>query len=824
MKTPIHNYFCHVKGFINIVVGLIIVGLVLACDSSSDSRAELEDFVPPNPSMVLSISNFEILRADLQQNAAFKNFNKSELHGLLSGEHAVLKLLKPGSRSLLSIHHKANSAPDYAFITRQDSAVFELDSLQNIVSEKLSYGKLTLDRIRVEDQTVYKAVKDSILLLSSSQKMLEDMLSGKGLDNSEGNIMPPITGEAELIITRNSPLIKIQDSIYIPLSSRQTLNITVASGGITASGVAMNLDTLPRLVDIFKGQIPQQNTIASIHPNNARSSLTFTFNQPDTLLTRLRKYRSDSLSSGSVAMFETITEISDIHFTEGNAVVMSSIDAALTNEAMAPMLSENTVFRDVEIYDFSNSEIFIDNFSPLIPSTLPTLAFRLEHYFVFAETMDTAEKIIVAFKSNNVLANSPQYERSAHELATASSLLLMHLNDQVPQGIANVLFDNMEVSEVSLSNYPLSALQYSYDRNFAHVNYVCLEAGKTKQITGSVAQVFSTKLEADLLGDPQFFTNHRTASKDVVVQDMENRLYLISSNGKVLWKKNLKDAVLGKIHEVDILRNGKKQLVFNTKNSLFVVDRNGNDVAPFPVKFKDEITQPRSVFDYDNNRKYRFAIVQGKELLLYDSKGKVVKGFKFQGATSDIVMQVQHIRMSNKDYILVAEENGKLNILSRVGKSRVPVSKRFKFGETPIAEEGSKFVVITSDNTKVSISQGGSVNSQKLNVSNNYSFDIAFNTKVTLDDNLLRINGKLVELPFGIYTQPGIFRVKGETYISITETQENKVYVYTTSGDLLSGFPVYGTSAAELSDPDRSKLLQLLVRGESNEVILYELQ
>ena len=129
------------------------------------------------------------------------------------------------------------------------------------------------------------------------------------------------------------------------------------------------------------------------------------------------------------------------------------------------------------------------------------------------------------------------------------------------------------------------------------------------------------------------------------------------------------------------------------------------DVKGFPIKFKDKVTQPLSVFDYDNNRNYRFVVVQGKEVLMYDKNGKIVKGFGFNKAKSNIAQSPVHIRMGNKDYIIVAEESGKLNILSRVGKSRVSVSKNFNFSEIPVAEEDNSFVVITKENTKERISQ-----------------------------------------------------------------------------------------------------------------------
>ena len=205
---------------------------------------------------------------------------------------------------------------------------------------------------------------------------------------------------------------------------------------------------------------------------------------------------------------------------------------------------------------------------------------------------------------------------------------------------------------------------------------------------------------------------------------------------------------------------------------------------------------------------------------MYDKNGKTVKGFGFNKAQSEIAQSPSHIRMGNKDYIVIAEENGKLNILSRVGKSRISVSKNFKFSEIPIAEEDNNFVVITAENTKERITQDGKISSQKLDVGSNYWFTILGSTKVTLDDNLLRINGKLAELPLGVYTNPQIFEVRRNTYVTITETQEKKVYAFDKSGKLLSGFPVYGTSATAMA---AGRETVLAVKGEANSVIFYTL-
>jgi hypothetical protein len=450
----------------------------------------------------------------------------------------------------------------------------------------------------------------------------------------------------------------------------------------------------------------------------------------------------------------------------------------------------------------------------------------MEDFFVFTETIASAESYITALKTNSVLENSNDYKTASGDMSIASSLMVLFFDDQVRTGMSDILFGEPpgQNNSTGVGKYRLSVLQLSHDRDFAHVNYVCKEATQSKKMAGGVVQLFSKKLETALLGKPNFFTNHRTGGKDIVLQDMSNKLHLLSSSGKTLWTRDLRDPVLGEVHEVDILRNGKKQLAFATRNALYIIDRNGKDVGAFPVRFKDEITQPLSVFDYDNNRKYRFVIVQDKEVLLYDNKGKNVSGFKFAGAGSSIVMPVQHIRMGNKDYILVAEESGTLNIVSRVGKPRIRVSKRFKFSNTPIEQEGSSFVVITSEKTKEKISQSGNVSTQKLEVSDSYSFVVKYNTKATLDDNLLRLNGKLIELPFGIYTTPKIYRVNGNTLVSLTETQEKQLYIFQSDGEMLPGFPIYGSSPAVLENMDRSNNIHVLVKGDTNEIILYEVR
>ena len=807
-------------------IPLLFLIVFISCGDTILKDQSLDLYIPENPSVVFKINNFDALKGDILNNSLTAAMDKTGPYKFLSKKALLLKYIKPTSESILSVNKIDDSSSAYTFITRENQDLFNLDSLPNKIVETLSYSNKSIQRITIDQEVAFIAIKDSVFIATSSEQLLQNILDDKVNKATDFRKIYNLNHSGDFTTILPADNISLNGNENIRFASYFGLDVVVLPDAINATGVALARDTIPQLLSVFNGQIPQQNDIANIIPVNTSGVISFTFNDAELLTKNLATYRGSPLEVNSTGILASCNEVGQLTFKDGNAVVIKSIDPELTNVSLAPFISESSLFRDVTLFKFNKPEFFTNTFAPLISESSANYIFQIDNFFVFTETEATAQEIISAFKSNNTLSKSSYFDASSSQLSNASSLLFYGLNGNLPQ-LVSAFFDEDSatgIDKVTLEDYPFSALQFSYDRDFAHINFVCNQASENKKTTGRVSEQFSVTLENQILTNPQLFSNHRTKGEDVVVQDMANHLYLISASGKILWKQKLDSPILGEIQEIDILRNGKKQLAFATEKIFYVLDRTGKPVAPFPIKFKDPITQPLAVFDYDKNRKYRFIIVQDKEVLMYDSDAKIVKGFTFTKAKSKIVLAPQHIRMSNKDYILIAEESGKLNILSRVGKSRVDVSKKFSFSEMPIAKEANNFVVITTDDIKHSISQSGKVSTTKLDVSEGYSFTISGSTKVTLNENLLRINGKLVELPFGIYTRPRIFTANKAVYISVTETQENKVYVYNKAGTLLFGLPVYGTSDAVIGNITSKNRLGIVVRGAENEILCYSIQ
>lgn len=797
----------------------ILLGVFASCDNSPSKTGTLMDFVPENAAVVFKISNFENLQADIENSALLSKFENTEIYSYFTKKDKILKNLHPTSQSLLSINKINDSVSAYTFITKYTDKLFQLDSVKNKSVETLTLDKKSFQRVSIDENTAYSTIIDSVLVVSSSQQIIQDILNGKTEGDATFKKVFNLPSSNDFTALLRGKKEAINDSTKINFTSWSALDINFSSENFTATGISMATDTIPQLLNIFEGQIPQQNDVALLIPSDAKSALSFTFNDAESIQEKIRHYKGDTKPIQTTGIFGSVSEAGIIELKQESAIFIKSIDALLTSDALARFVTSKSSFREVEIKSFSEPKLFRETFSPLINSEKANYVFQLDNFFVFTESEISAQQIISDYQNNNTLKNTSYFENTIVDLSTASSLLVLKLQGDLSESLSLFFENDNTFKKISFEKFPLAALQFSYDRNFAHVTLSCKEVGgNVKKSSEKVSEKFNVKLENTILNAPKLVKTKNGESK-IVVQDITNKLYFISESGKILWSKNLDSAILGEVEEVSI--SGNKHIAFTTKSAFYLLDRNGKDSKSFPIKFKDEVTQPLSVFDYDNNGNYRFVVIQDKEVLMYDKNAKLVTGFGFKKAKSSIVQSPIHIRMGSKDYIVIAEENGSLNILSRVGKSRVSVSKKFNFSSIPIAEEDNTFVVITKENTKERITPDGKVSSLKLDVGANYWFTISGNTKATLDDNLLRINGKLAELPLGIYTQPQLYKINRNYYTTITETQEKKVYVFDENGKLQNGFPVYGTSEASLSQGKRTT--NLVVKGDADSVIMYSM-
>ena len=123
----------------------------------------------------------------------------------------------------------------------------------------------------------------------------------------------------------------------------------------------------------------------------------------------------------------------------------------------------------------------------------------------------------------------------------------------------------------------------------------------------------------------------------------------------------------------------------------------------------------------------------------------------------------------------------------------------------------------------IQIDPKGNVISTGLGLEATHEITATTKSLVTLTNNILTIKGIPVTLPYGRYSAPQIFYLINIVYVSVTDVEAQKVYLYYSDGKAVSGFPVYGASAIDLNNADKDKALEFVVQGESKDLLIYQI-
>lgn len=804
------------KFVLRILYAIYITFTFLQCTSGKSKKEQLIDFLPSNTSEILKFKNLDVARASVYDPENGITIINEELHKRFFTNKILTKTLISTTESNLYFNTNKNSIPAYTFVTKYHDSLFNTASISGITVDTVKNKKHTIYKNQLDTTIVYTTIKDSFFIASSSQKNITTLLTSTTHIDPVLRKIEKLHSDADVVLLKQN--LRLSNKEH-SLSGWTSLKSNRTENGYTGTGVTAINDSMPHLLKVFKGQVPQPFTAGTIAPREVKSVIAFTLNDAEQLLKNIHTLQDSLTTSKELELFDTATEMGALELNEGNAYYIKSLNAASTTEAIAIHTKKTDIYRGVQLYDIDTTSLISNEITPLLPSIETNIYFTIDDYCLFTKNTATAQRIIAAYINNDVLSKTIDFQEIKTTMTSAASYNIIQRGSNATTTIANFL-NSIKTTKSTQNNKAIASIQFSIDGNYAHtqVNYKVVMV--KKKVSAAVTEQFRTTLKAPIINAPQFFV-HQSAT-NTIVQDNNHVLYMVSSNGKTMWKKELDSPILGKVAHIDIKRNNRKQLVFATENAIYVINNKGKDVGPFPKKFKDKITQPLAVFDYDNKRNYRFLVTQGNRLYMYDSQAKLVKGFKFKKTNTPIKHLPKHLRIGNKDYIAITEDSGKLHLVSRTGKERVHVKQNFNFSETPVQKEGTNFVIITNDGEKKTITPKGKVSAVKLDVSDAYFHQMYGNTKVTLDDFLLRINGILIELPLGVYTQPKLIMHKGTPYILITETQENKIYLYTKNRKLANGFPIYGVGSASIVSFKNDILIT--TKGDHNELLLYSVR
>lgn len=474
-------------------------------------------------------------------------------------------------------------------------------------------------------------------------------------------------------------------------------------------------------------------------------------------------------------------------------------------------------FRNVTVFELDD---FVKNaiFSVLVPENSWELFCVIEDVFVLGNSTKDLETVIAALQNGKTLSSKIENNEIFQSLGSTSEVFSYKKNSAI-KVFLNKLKLTAISSDQSYGSHELAA-QLTSDNAFYFLDGVLTQSSTVNKPLG-LTERFSLRFDDNLAIEPQLIYNHRTKSYSLLVQDSKFKLKLISSEGAVQWQKPLDGLILGHVEQLDMFKNGRQQLVFATSKTIHVIDINGNDVPPFPLKLKDPITQPLTVFDYDQKRDYRLSVVQGADLFLLGMNAKRVAGFKYKSNKELIRSQPTHYRIAGKDYIVFRTGEDGLKILNRLGEDRIRIKSKTPFSDHPISVYNNLFSGLSQQGELIQIDLNGAVVKVPLDTDSNHGFAAEGKSLVTINDNILTINGTRIELPFGNYTSPEIWRNFNSMIIGLADLQSSQIFIFDSEGRVLPGFPVFGKPNFDLKITGKGQF-QLSTLGDGNSIIFYD--
>ncbi len=455
-------------------------------------------------------------------------------------------------------------------------------------------------------------------------------------------------------------------------------------------------------------------------------------------------------------------------------------------------------------------------------------------YLIFSTELDELKSFLDDVESEATWTKSTDWNKFLESTAQETNVSFFFSNTFFP-----LLKNNLTKSWSSYSDssnfhaVSKGAIQFSrLDENYYfNGTLTFLPDEKSEKIPRRNADLILS-LEHPIKSKIYQVKNHSNGVSEILVQDSEDNLMLVSNELKVLWKKKIGDGIKGEITQIDYYKNRKLQYFFVTDNYLHLVDRLGNYVKGFPKKVDTGVTAFSLVIDYDNSKNYRFVIgnTLGK-LFMYNKEGEGLPGWQPNERGKKLIRSLQHFKILGKDYLISVDENGGVYSFTRKGEVRnnfpVEVGLTSYNGLLYKAKANDEyFYSLSTEGKLIKFDVSGKIIEITPLVKSSVDSKFAISSDLVKNSSVIsRVDKeKIAVLDFGGTTFFEIPNPSSEktllTYFDLTpklklycfwDSQQEFAYVYDQSGKLISGRPF------------ESSVSPVVIQDQSGKKIVYSI-
>ncbi|MCG8411209.1 MAG: hypothetical protein MI739_07990 [Bacteroidales bacterium] len=857
-KQPEFNIYKTIPLDVNFIVeGNNLVNYLSEIKEGNKLWQELTSF----PSIVKLESDLEFLDS--------LSKNNSKINRLLQNRQLIITAHKLGEDQLgFLFFTKLQNVRD-----KKD--LLELISvLTNKKLKVRNYNNTKMYMLELKDRELNIASKKGVLIVSSSSILVENSIrqidvkksllddngfvrvkktSGKNVD---ANLYVNFSNFNNLISSVLNGKYRSKIKNYPNLGNWIELDINLKNNAVLLNGFSSSNDSTNNYFNIFLNQRAISHKINTILPSNTALFSLLGVSNNKQYLNSYKQYLRKQNKIGQYNRFVShykqkysidfelffeqyfneeagiiVTDIPNKSFSENTFIAMRTHSKSITEQEINSIITKiakvnkqkkSDYISDLRIdketsyklYNFPARKFYRTFLGDIFPEFEVQYLTFIDNFMIVGSSKNMLSWFIHSYILQKTLDNDIRFKQFNNYLSSKSNFYFYTNMYHSPNFISQFLTPNLrkEFNKHIDSFRKFQALAIQFQKNSDMIyNNIFLQY--VPEIKEEAVTVWESHLDTAINFKPTLVTNHYTKENEIFVQDLDNKVYLINKVGRVLWKLQLNEKINSEIYQVDCYKNGKLQILFSTKNKIHLIDRKGNYVEQYPIKLRSPSTTGLSLFDYDKSRDYRiFVPCKNKNVYLYNIKGKLINGWKFNKTDTHVLNSVQHFRAKTNDYLIFADIH-RVYILNRRGDERVFVKSQFSKSKNNIFvldKNGNRVRFVTTDTSGVVkfVSANGTVESKKVDVfSKNHYFDYqdinadGINDFIFLDKNELKVfknDGSILfkyKFDTEIKTKPSYYYFSyDDRKLGIVSDATNELFLFNNDGTLYKGFPLKGSS------------------------------
>lgn len=426
----------------------------------------------------------------------------------------------------------------------------------------------------------------------------------------------------------------------------------------------------------------------------------------------------------------------------------------------------------------------------------------VDEYLVMANSYSTLKRYLQNRQSSRLLGADEDYTRQKTLMADRGNMswfvFLKNAKNIFKQQLKPGVYDFISVDDKpKLNDFNSFSLQLSVNGPEFYTN-ICLRQGQVQSYDEK--PVWEYKMGARLYGQPRLI-NGFDGKRLILLEDATNRLHVLNDSGKIIWQKQLNG------HIVDEVQLVNHALLFNTRNKIYKLNKQGEDEAGFPVELSATATAGLTLFNKT------IIVPMGNRLAGYSIDG-LAQPFWENSVSGRIRFPLKEAGFTGENLLAALTEQGYVYLFSSDGKqqekfdmnagSAFPFPYALRMGSnkgntclisaTKTGEIYRMYFDGRTEHESVGVFTG-EITFDCLNISGDEKSEMIF-----LDARQLTVyTGNNTQAYNYLFTKPvkasvQVIDDRPVKRIGIRAARGNELYLFNDDGTLTTGFPFKGNS------------------------------